>query len=215
MQQTNVVESVFSKAHKRIYPKGQILFYQGEKTENVIRIVSGYVKVYDITSEGDEKLLLILGANDIFPLVWTFTKPERLHYFYEAVDDTEISVMKRDELRAAVESTHAFAIYLLEYFVNKSSDLMMRIECIEAGSAKFKVAQVLSYLASAHGDEVARCAYKVRIPTTHQMIANMSGLNRSTVSLQMKKLEKAKIFKDTASGGFIIHTDRIENLLEG
>ena len=215
MQQAQDIESVFDASHDRKYPKGQILFYQGEKTEKVFRIRSGYVKVYDVTADGEEKLLLILSKDDIFPLIWTFTKSERLHYFYEAVDDAEISVIQRSDLVDAVKSSHTVSLHLLEYFINKSSDLMMRIECIEAGSAKHKVAQVLSYLASAHGDEVAQHAFKVRIPTTHQMIANMSGLNRSTVSIQMKKLEKAKIFKDTASGGFIIHTDRIETMLEG
>lgn len=215
MQQNSTIESVFAKAHQRDYTKGQILLYQGQKTEENYYISDGFVKVYDVTSEGEEKLLLILGPGDFFPLLWTFKAPDSLHYFYETLTDSSISVVARKEVINAVKENHELAIHLLEYFVERSNNLMTRIECIEASSAKHKVAQVLSYLADTHGDLVAECAFKVRIPTTHQMIANMSGLNRSTASIYMKELEDEKVFKDTANGGFIIHTDRIEEFLNG
>lgn len=208
------ISKLFSKSHERVYPNGQILLYQGERSVNVYRITTGHVKVYDVTADGDEKLLLILGPGDLFPLVWTFKREGSLHYFYEAIDEVYLSVKKRSDVIKEIKKSHSLTTHLLEYFVERTNDLMLRIECIEASSAKHKVAQVLSYLASAHGDEIANCVFKIRIPITHQMIADMSGLNRSTASTNMKELSDAKMFKDTANGGFLVHTDRIEEYLD-
>ena len=202
--------SVFDDAHMRNYPKGQILLYQGEKTNDVFRITSGYVKVYDVTAQGAEKLMILLGPGDIFPLIWTFRGNDSLNYFYETIDETEVAVVPREGLITSLKTSHQFTVHLLEYFVERSSDLMKRIECIEGTSAKHKVAQVLDYLAHSHGDEIAEEAYKVRIPITHQMIADMAGITRETASLQLKKLEKGKMIKNT-DDHLLIHLDRVND----
>lgn len=204
--------SVFDDAHVRKYPKGQILLYQGEKTSDVFSIRKGYVKVYDVTAQGSEKLMMILGPDDIFPLVWAFRGTESLHYFYETFDDAEVCVIPKAELLKSVKQSHSFTLHLLEYFVDRTKELMSRIECIESTSAKHKVGQVLSYLATAHGKRIAKETYKVGFSITHQSIADMAGLARETASLQMKQLEKAKVLK-TDKDFLLVHTDRLENLL--
>lgn len=213
MQQDKDIESVFAEAHVRSCPKGQIVLYQGEKTQNVFRISKGYVKVYDITSQGEEKLVLILGPEDLFPVVWTFGTSDSLHYFYETMNDTELSFVSRKVIREAVGKSHALSIHLLEYFVERTKDLMLRIDCIESTSAKHKVAQVLLYLANSHGKLIAKDMMKVQLPITHQAVANMSGINRATASTCLKELEDERMFK-AKKNSYIIHTDRLEKFLE-
>lgn len=204
--------SVFDDAHVRKYPKGQILLYQGEKTNDVFRIRSGYVKVYDVNSSGIEKLLIILGPDDLFPLVWTFRSPEALHYFYESIDTTELAVVSRQKLISSLSKSHKFTVHLLEYFVERTSDLMKRIECIEGTSAKHKVAQTLEYLAHALGDPVKSDELKVKVPITHQMIGDMAGITRETASLQLKQLEKLKIYKNN-NNHLIINSKMVADFL--
>lgn len=206
------LSSVFKDAHVRSYAKGQILLYQGQKTSEVFQIRKGHVKVYDISVQGTEKLLMILGPGDIFPLVWTFRGSESLHYFYETFDDAELCVVPRTDLTQAIKDSHAITIHLLEYFVDRTKELMSRIECIESTSAKHKVGQVLSYLATAHGEKIAKSTQKVNITVTHQAIADMAGLARETASLHLKKLEKARVLKNDKDF-LVIHTDRLESEL--
>ena len=210
----NSLDTIFKDAHLRSYPKGQILLYQGEKTPDFFRIIDGYVKVYDITAAGNEKLLLILGPNDRFPLVWTFRGVDALHYFYETFDEAEVAVVERKKIVNSIKESHEFTAHLLEYFVGRTADLMKRIDCIEATSAKHKVAQVLGYLAAAHGEKVARGAYRVQLHTTHQSIADMAGVTRETASVQLKELEGEKMFS-SSSNELIVHIDRIERFLSG
>ena len=205
------VATLFSD-QERDYPKGQILLYQAEQTSNVFRIKSGYVKVYDISSEGQEKLLIILGKGDIYPLVWTFGASDKLLYFYEAMSDATIEVASRQELMNAIDADHALTKELLKYFVNHTKELMLRIECLEASNAKFKVAQVLDYLVGSHSVKKGKNT-QVCAPITHQNIADMAGLTRETTSIQMKELEKVGVIKQD-SDGLIVSSAKLAEFME-
>jgi CRP/FNR family transcriptional regulator len=207
------LNKLFDQAHNRNYPKSQIVLYQGEKARDIYYINRGHVKVYDVTASGTEKLILILGPGDIFPLIWSFKAPTNLHYFYETFDEAEIKVLPRQKVINAVSDNHQITIQLLQYFVDKTSDLLSRVDCIEATSAKHKVCQVLLYLATAHGTKVAKSGYSISLDITHQAIANMAGLTRATASVQMKELEKAKMFSHH-DRKLLIHSDRISDFLE-
>ena len=190
----SAISSIF-KEQERKYPKKQILLYQAEQTSSVFRIKSGFVKVYDINSEGTEKLLLILGPGDIYPLVWTFGESDSLLYFYESMTDTEIQVISRKSLMENIDHDHQLTKELLKYFVGYTKQLMLRIECLEATNAQHKVAQVLQYLASSYGKKNSNKLVDISVPVTHQDMANMAGLSRETASIQVKDLESKKILK--------------------
>lgn len=206
-------ETLFEEAPTRSYTKGQILLYQAEQTESAFFIKEGYVKVSDVTSEGNEKLLVILGPGDIYPLVWTFGVSDKLLYFYEAQTDVTIQVIPRTKLLKAVESDHALTQDLLRYFVNRSRQLMLRIECLEASNALYKVAQVLEYLATSHGSEETKATRKIAVHITHQNIAAMAGVSRETASIQMKQLEEKKIVNQDANH-LVVHVAKLHKLLD-
>lgn len=187
------LQTVFDHPQERSYDKGQILLYQGEKTDTVFIIKSGFVRVKDISAKGTEKILLLLGPGDIFPVIWTFSKSKALHYFYEAQTDVKLIAGTRGELIKAVKSSHEIAQHLFEYTVNRMSELMTRVETVEATSAKHKLAFVFLYLSETHAKRVAKGTYEILVPLTHQNIADMAGLSRETVSTLTKELEQDEL----------------------
>ncbi len=206
------IEQVFKPGYQRIYPSGQIMLYQGEKSSSVYYIHSGYIKVYDITVRGEEKVLLILGKGDLFPLIWTFGASDSLLYFYEVHEEVELSVLPRDSFIEHIQKDHQFTIALLEYFVDRTKELMTRVESIEGTSALHKVGQVLLYLANTHGQKLAKDAQLIKLTITHQLLAQMAGITRETVSIQMKIFEENEAIEKNEAN-LIIHTDRIEEIL--
>lgn len=185
----NVISNYFESKTIREYPKGQILLYQAEQTNSVFFIKKGNVKVYDINSNGDEKLLLILGPGDIYPVIWTFKSSDKLLYFYESMSDIEIAVSDRTDFTREVDKNHEFTIGLLRHFVERIKDLSMRVECLEASNSKYKIAQVLQYLMDRHTLKKSGRFTILCLPTTHQIIASMAGTSRETASTIIKELE--------------------------
>lgn len=206
------MDQLFTESNKRSYSKGQILLYQGESSNNLFQIKSGYVKVYDVTAHGTEKLILILGPDDVFPLIWNFDGDEDMHYFYETFTDAELSVADRSGLLELIEKDHELTKHLLDYFVKRSQQLLSRIDCIEATSAKHKIAQVYEYLADSLGTEVVKDAFKLDIPITQQSIADMAGITRETASLHINDLIDEGMIS-TANHTLLIHRDKIEEFL--
>jgi CRP-like cAMP-binding protein len=204
---------LFKSPQVRSYPKGQILLYQGEQSRDIYLIKSGFVKVYDISSKGDEKILLILGPGDIFPLIWSFTGPTSAHYFYETHEECEVAVQSRKEFIDTISERHDLALELLEYFVNRTQELMNRIEAIEATSALHKISQVLLYLAKSNGEKLGVGKYSINPTLTHQNIANLSGLTRETTSLQLKELEEKGVVQN-GQDSLVVFAKKLEKLLE-
>lgn len=206
-------DKVFESGLTRKYQSGQILLYQGEKTPYVFFIRSGYVKVYNIDAKGEEKVLLLLGQGDIFPLIWSFKGSRSLSYFYEVAEDAEITTVEREKFLRVVQEDHATTLASLEYFIENSSELLMRVESIEGTDAIHKVGQVIQYLAKTHGKKVAKDTMKIKPKITHQTLAFMSGLARETVSIQMKHFQDAKAITKSGSH-LLVHTDRVQDLLD-
>lgn len=204
----------FSQAKSRSYPKGQVLLYQGEKTDITYRIHSGYVKIYDIGSANNEKLLLILGPGDVFPVMWTFEKADSLLYFYEAITNVELSMLKRKEFTDYISTNLKASNQLLKYMVQAMSDLMSRIECIEATGANHKVGMVLLYLAKTHGKPRSLSTCLIEVPITHQMIADMAGLTRETTSTHLKEFERGGILSHDSKGRMVINNRKLRSSLK-
>lgn len=207
---------IFSRdGQLRRYGKGQILLYQGEKISDIFIIKNGYVKVYDITGSGEEKLVMLLGYCDLLPQIWSFDKNEPLLYFYEAYSDVELLVVPQKQLVEELNKDHELTKTYLKYFINQTKMLMSRIECLEATGTKNKIALVLMYLAKTHGKKrpVSK-VYTILPQTTHQVIANMAGITRETASLQMKKLEREKIVSTNKEHRLDVNLAKLEKLLK-
>lgn len=207
------LQEFFKGKHLREYPKGQILLYQAEETNNVSYISEGYVKVYDLTSNGEERLLLILGPGDIYPVIWTFRESDSLLYFYESITPAKIYVSNRKELTKMIDESHEFTKSLLNHFVGRIKELSLRVECIEATNAQHKILQVLDYIVKSHPGQTTKDYTDIPVPLTHQTIANMAGLSRETASIIIKKLQDKKVVLPT-NGSYKINQDKLAVQLE-
>lgn len=209
----NSITSFFKTNHHREYPKGQILLYQAEETNDVFFIDSGYVKVYDVTSNGEERLLLILGPGDIYPVIWTFRESDSLLYFYESMTPVSVCVTKRKEVKQLIDENHEFTKVLLYHFVTRIKELSLRVECVEATNARHKIIQVLDYLRNAHPGDSSKGFVTIPIPLTHQNIANMAGLSRETASICLKNLEDGGVWK-ASENFYSVDTAGLDKVLE-
>src|ERR1700712_1594638 len=78
LKQTAELVEVFRKDGRKLtYKKGEFVIRPGETPSGVFYIYQGLVKAYDITKYGEENLLIIRKADELFPLIWAITGQER------------------------------------------------------------------------------------------------------------------------------------------
>jgi CRP/FNR family transcriptional regulator, cyclic AMP receptor protein len=195
----NSFKPAFSSTQELTYKKGQILLHQGQMSRSNSFIISGYVKVYDIGATGNEKLLLLLKAGDIYPLVWQFENKGVVYYFYETITDVTVQTIPRRDFIHQIETDQELSKIALRYFADFIKQLLARTSCLEATNARNKLVQVLDYLSSQHSHNYRNISV-VDPPLTHQNIADMAGLTRETTSLQIKALEMEKVIQQDTNG---------------
>ncbi len=208
------VESFFGDGTQREYPNKQIILYQGEKAHDIYQIKSGYIKAYNINSQGTEQLLLILGPGDIYPLIWSYKKPPISHYFYETIGDTAISVISREDFFEKIDGDHVATKELLYYFAEQWMNLMSRLETIEASDASHKVKQVFAYLTLAHANRKVDGKARIKVQLTQQHVADMAGVTRETANVQIRELMAAKICEYDKDGLFVVDSKALNKAIE-
>lgn len=188
------VKSLFPKAKPRAYDKGQIVCYQGDKPHHIFFVSKGHVRYYDIDDEGNEKVLHLNGPNNIFPMLYAFGVTKEVGAFYSTLDKAEIIAVPIDDFRKAAETDIKFSNALTKWFLSELDQLSQRLSSLEKTDAHGKVLYALKYLATGYGQPKGAWQ-QIEIPTTHQFLADFTGLARETVSSIMQDIEHDKIVR--------------------
>ena len=174
----------------RRYPSKQILIYAGDNVNQLHYISKGFIKIYSITDEGDERILLILKPQDMFPLLRDPEKTEHLSlYFYSSMTNVETYNANLAEIMDDLKDNPRETWELLRYISEFSNTLGKRLSQLESKKASEKLSNLFSYLIQICGTPTKLNAYVLSLKITQQEIANLVGLTRETVSKEMKKLE--------------------------
>ncbi len=192
------VKKLFNNVVERKYGPGQIVIYNGDKPIHVMFIKSGAVKFYDIDSEGNEKILHIGGKGSIFPLFYPFEDKSKVDAFYTTICDTEVLLIPLDDFRKKLRLSPQYAFHILRWYAKEMDHVVRRLKSLEKSSAQEKVLEALSYLCNQHATikRLGSDWYKTNFPVTQQALADMTGLTRETVNVELKTTEKLQLTRN-------------------
>jgi len=169
----------------------------------------GYLKLYSINEQGDERILMIFPPNTAFPIVPNMlaNEPHVLRYFYQAMTDVEMYRLTREKFAHFLEKNEEAYQLVLEYVTQLAGELVRRLGIIENKDASNKITSVMSYLTQVCSKQISPHKYRVSFKITHQDIASLAGLGRETASVQIKQLEKDKVIEQKKDGRLIINAN--------
>ncbi len=185
-----LLSPILNNTVKRRIKAGTLIFHQGESPESAAILKSGIVKVYNLTSSGEEQLINFQLPSEVFPTPWVFGKTPVVLYFYQALTDCEIYMFDREEFLNFIYANNLILRVFLDYYVNNYIASVMRITALEQPRAKEKIMYTIYYLIQRYGKRLRKNQIQIRIKLTHQDIANLVGLTRETTAVEMSKLKK-------------------------
>lgn len=176
--------------------KGQLIVLPHTNHDYIYAIQEGAVKLFDITPEGTENTIAILGPDDIFPVDQLFSHIRREGVHYQAFTNCTLWRTPHRAFNKQLSSDSAMFRVLIDYFVERELDYQLRIKGLEQLRADFKLAYILAFLVRKFGRlSHGRAAFEMDVPFTQQDFANLVGLTRETTCIQMKKLEKLGVVR--------------------
>lgn len=189
VKQTEEFIELFSKQGKQLsYAKGEFILRPGEAPSGVFLIQSGIVKAYDITKYGEENLLIVRKAGEIFPLIWAITGQER-HVVYEALCPAVIWRIDREQFLTFTQQHMESVLPLLDMVVEMYRIHSERIINLEYRSVRERLISFLLTMGQRFGKRVPG-GLLINVPLRHQDIASSINSSRETTTREMIILER-------------------------
>lgn len=183
---------LIEKGQSRTYSAGSTILYQGEVPRAVFVLKSGLAKAFNISHQGEEQIVNFHLPGDILSPSWVFEKTTATVFFYEAVTECEVVLLRRSEVRNLINDNKRLMSILLDRYVTDYTASLIRVSALEQAKAIDKVVYTLYYLSRLYG-KANKGWVDIELKLTHQEIASLVGLTRETVAVEINKLRKKKV----------------------
>ena len=205
------IRDLFPTASVRRYAKNQIICYQSDKPQYVFFVLSGHIKYYDIDGSGNEKVLHLIGPQNIFPMLYAFGVSSEINGFYATIDDVEVITIPLADFHQATETNVKFSNELTRWFLTEIEQLVFRINSFEKTDSRLKIMHALKYLAVNYA-QITGSWYRLDFATTQQFLADFTGLTRETVSNIMNDLETGQMVRFGKTHRLEINKNALEKI---
>ncbi|MCX7163472.1 MAG: Crp/Fnr family transcriptional regulator [Betaproteobacteria bacterium] len=176
---------------ERRLAKGGMLFQKGDPAKGFFVVVFGQIKLAFPSSQGNEKVVEVLGARQSFgEAVMFMDRPYPV--FAEALADSLLMHIGSAPVFALLETDPLFARRML---AGLSTRLHSLVQDVETYSLRSSAQRVVGYLLQhCPESESGESAFDISLPTSKQVIASRLNLTPETLS---------RIFHDLAANGLI------------
>ncbi|HSX05735.1 MAG TPA: Crp/Fnr family transcriptional regulator [Candidatus Saccharimonadales bacterium] len=182
-------KSLHSSGVTRQFPKKRTILFQGEIPRGAMVLETGLVKVYGITTSGDQRTVTLLAAGDIFPVEYVFDRSRVSLYYYEALTDCTVLSLPKTQFIEALAKDPVLKDQIFQAYMAHYTSATMHIYALEHSHAQEKLVYILQYLVARFGDKQPNGLMKIDLRLSHQDIAEMVGLTRETTAVELHRLK--------------------------
>jgi CRP/FNR family cyclic AMP-dependent transcriptional regulator len=179
------VDTLMTAGHVRRYPKETPLFERGDPADSVLLVMSGRIKISNITIDGREVVLNFLGRGDIIGEIATLGGGPRTASAVAHVDTEVFQLYRRDLLPVLIQHPQT----LLEIIELLCERMRAASSLVEDGlrDMRGRFAAGILRLANQHGRRTQR-GIEIDLAVNQRDLGNYLGLSRENTNRQFKRL---------------------------
>ncbi len=179
----DALEAFAAVTRERVYPKGSAILFADDPGDALFVVRSGRVKVVLLGDDGREVILGVLGVGEHFgELSLIDEQPRSAHVI--AMEDAQLLVLRREDFRRRVDASPTVAWAMMLELCRRLRRADETIGGLVLLDAPGRIARLLVQLSGDGGGRITQ-------PLTHQVIAQMIGSSRETVSRTMRDFQDA------------------------
>jgi CRP/FNR family transcriptional regulator, cyclic AMP receptor protein len=194
----------------KAFQRDQIIYLQGEEGNNFYYIRRGKVKISITNSEGYEKILAICGSQ-------TFIAEHIMeHQAYSstatALEESHLCAIEAERFESLAVENPAIALMMLRCVKRKLSFLAAQIADLCFLTAEGKIAHALLEMERRTRQKTSKGSAKPE-KITHETLANLTGLTRSTVTTILNDLENMDILQKRRGSLLVVDKERLATIV--
>ncbi len=174
----------------RQYAKKRTILFQGEVPRSVLIVKKGIIKVYGITSSGDQRTVTLLTTGDVFPMSWTTDRSPVCMYYYEAATDCTVLALPKTAYERIFAQDAELRDQIYYNYLQHYMSSTMHIYALEHSHAQDKLVYILQCLIARFGEKMPDGRIKIKLRLSHQDIAEMVGITRETTAVELHRLKE-------------------------
>lgn len=190
---SNVLRDFFAKYPAKRYEKDQVILFQEEKPPGLFMVKLGYIKAYDITPSGSERIMSYATRGNLFPMGYLFADDGASSYFYSAASACELYLVPKEDVVGLLTTNNAACFEMCQILSHSYYHVMERLNSVEQPKATEKILHTLKFLEENYSRSGGEPTSHVEVPMKVQDLSSMVGLTRETVGAEIKKLKKAGV----------------------
>ena len=189
------------------YPKGQVVFSQGDAGDAVFYIQKGKAKLTVVSEQGKEAVIAILGSDEFFGEGCLAGQARRISTV-TAMTDSVIARLEKSAIIQVIHQEPAFSEMFIAHLLGRSIRVEADLVDQLFNSSEKRLARLLLLLAN-FGKEGAPEPVIAKI--SQETLAEMIGTTRSRVSFFMNKFRKLGFID--YNGGIEVHSSLLNVVL--
>jgi CRP/FNR family transcriptional regulator, cyclic AMP receptor protein len=208
----SAVEALDSVKFTGLYPKGSLLFVEGEEPRGVFILCSGRAKLTTSSTEGKTLIVKIAEPGEVLGASATILgKPYEVSA--ETIEPSQLNFIKREDFLKYL-NTHAEAcLHTAQQLSEKYHSAQREIRSLGLSqTTSEKLARLLLDWCDRGGEQTTK-GIRLKVLLTHEEIAQMIGTTRETVTRLLSDFKKKKIIDVKGSSLFVMGRAQLEHLV--
>jgi CRP-like cAMP-binding protein len=188
--------------------RGKVVFMEGGPCQGLYVVRSGRVRIFKVSAEGREQVLMVAGRGETFNEVPNFdggTNPATA----EALEPSVLYLLPKKDLLSIVETEPVVARAIMRVFASHLRHLTALVEDLSFRNVTSRVAKILL-------GQVQRAGVDVEAPPprlTQQQMAAMAGTAREVVGRALKALEQQGVIRVERGRVVVVSPERLADLV--
>jgi CRP/FNR family transcriptional regulator len=195
-----------------VYPKGSVLFVEGEAPRGVFILCSGKVKLTTSSSEGKTLIVKIAEPGEVLGASAAILG--KVHEMSaETLEPTQVNFIKRDEFMRFLGGDSEACMHAVQELSEKYYVAQREIRSLGlAQSTSERLARLFLDWCAKSGEETP-AGVRLRVLLTHEELAQMIGTTRETITRLMSDFKRRKMIAVKGANLFILQKGQLESMV--
>jgi CRP/FNR family transcriptional regulator, cyclic AMP receptor protein len=206
-----VLDELAAVARRRTFPRGQVIFHQGDPGDTIHIVETGRVKVSVIGENGEQALLNIFGAGQCFGELSLIDGQARSATI-ETLERTTTVVLQRSDFLSLLRARPEAMEQVLLLVTSKLRQITDELSDLAFLSLEARIAKRLLDLAETQGQTTGD-VQRVELPVTQEELAAMVGATRPSVSRALGQMEDRGLIRREGRRSVSFRVRELEHLI--
>ena len=173
----------------KLYPRGQVIFSEGDDGNGFYVVASGRVKVFKLSHEGKEQILHILGTGEPFGEVPVFAG-EHFPAHAEAMEETRVLFFPRAAFVELIKKNPSLALNMLAMLSRRLRRFSSLIEDLSLKEVPGRLSAYLLYLSETKSQSI-----NLTLDISKAQLASLLGTIPETLSRILARMSTEELIE--------------------